>query len=208
VAEPEDTRKPEQIEFWFDFSSGYAYFGAHDVVSLAKRHGLKVLWRPHMLGAAFKVTGVQGLSSTPMKSDYAMRDWKRIARLTGLDFNPPADHPRSSLLVTRVLYWLETHEPEKVTQFVLSTFNAYYGASRDFSDPEVVLALLTDLGLPAETVLEGAVTPAIKSLTRDRSEEGISRGVFGSPFFFVDDEPFWGWDRLPMIEKWIENGGW
>jgi 2-hydroxychromene-2-carboxylate isomerase len=30
--------------------------------------------------------------------------------------------------------------------------------------------------------------------------------VFGSPFFFVDDEPFWGSDRLSHIAAFLERG--
>lgn len=40
-----------------------------------------------------------------------------------------------------------------------------------------------------------------------RSDEAISRGVFGSRWFFVDGELFWGWDRLPMIDDWLTRGG-
>ncbi len=29
----------------------------------------------------------------------------------------------------------------------------------------------------------------------------MSRGVFGSPYFIVDGEPFWGCDRIPMLES-------
>jgi 2-hydroxychromene-2-carboxylate isomerase len=54
------------IEFWFDFASGYAYFAALDIEALAARHGRAVVWRPFTLGAAFKVTGAQGLSRTPL----------------------------------------------------------------------------------------------------------------------------------------------
>ena len=39
-------------------------------------------------------------------------------------------------------------------------------------------------------------------------EAALARGVFGSPFFIVDGEPFWGVDRMPMIEDWIRTGGW
>jgi 2-hydroxychromene-2-carboxylate isomerase len=53
------------IEFWFDFASGYAYFAALEIEALAGRYGRSVLWRPFTLGAAFKVTGAQGLSRTP-----------------------------------------------------------------------------------------------------------------------------------------------
>ena len=56
------TQVPAPIEFWFDFASGYAYFAALEIEALAERHGRNVLWRPFTLGAAFKVTGAQGLS--------------------------------------------------------------------------------------------------------------------------------------------------
>ena len=43
---------------------------------------------------------------------------------------------------------------------------------------------------------------------RALSEAAIARGIFGSPFFMIGDEPFWGWDRLPMLEHWARTGGW
>jgi len=76
-----------------------------------------------------------------------------------------------------------------------------YVDGRDVGDLGVVLELS---GLAAEAVGD----PEIKALAKARSEEAISRGVFGSPWFFVDDEPFWGWDRLPMIDDWLTRGGW
>src|SRR5437773_1630624 len=74
-------------------------------------------------------------------------------------------------------------------------------AGRDVGDLAVVLELS---GLTAEAVSD----PEIKALAKARSEEAVGRGVFGSPWFFVDGEPFWGWDRLPMIDDWLTRGGW
>jgi 2-hydroxychromene-2-carboxylate isomerase len=39
-------------------------------------------------------------------------------------------------------------------------------------------------------------------------ERAIAAGVFGAPTFVVGREMFWGVDRLPMVERWIVNGGW
>jgi 2-hydroxychromene-2-carboxylate isomerase len=36
----------------------------------------------------------------------------------------------------------------------------------------------------------------------------MERGVFGSPYFVIDGEPFWGSDRLPQIEQWLAKGPW
>src|SRR5437773_2611093 len=92
------------IEFWFDFASGYAYFAALEIEALAERHGRTVAWRPFALGAAFKVTGAQGLSRTPLKRDYARRDWQRLARLKGVPFSLPENHPRTGLPAIRAFF--------------------------------------------------------------------------------------------------------
>ena len=99
------------IEFWFDFSSGYAYFAAHVIDEVAERHDRSVLWRPYMLGVAFKHTGARGLSSTPMKGDYARRDWARLARMAGLEFQLPPNHPITALPASRAYYWVSTKAP-------------------------------------------------------------------------------------------------
>jgi 2-hydroxychromene-2-carboxylate isomerase len=48
----------------------------------------------------------------------------------------------------------------------------------------------------------------MKQRVKDASQEALDKGVFGSPFFLVDAEPFWGWDRLAMLEDWLSSGGW
>jgi 2-hydroxychromene-2-carboxylate isomerase len=49
---------------------------------------------------------------------------------------------------------------------------------------------------------------AIKERLRAANEAAVARGVFGSPFIFVDGEPFWGSDRLNQVEEWLQTGGW
>jgi 2-hydroxychromene-2-carboxylate isomerase len=196
------------IEFWFDFSSGYAYFAAHAIDDLARRHAHDVLWRPYMLGVAFKATGARGLSATPMKGDYARHDWARLARRTGLRFSPPANHPITALPASRAYYWIETHHPQQAHEFARRAFRAYFADAVDMTEPANVVAVAAGLGLPAEALIEGIGSIDMKQRVKDASQEALDKGVFGSPFFLVDAEPFWGWDRLAMLEDWLSTGGW
>jgi 2-hydroxychromene-2-carboxylate isomerase len=34
----------------------------------------------------------------------------------------------------------------------------------------------------------------------------VGRGVFGAPAFFVDDEMFWGNDRMHFVERALRDG--
>jgi hypothetical protein len=81
------------IEFWFDFASPYAYFATFGIEDVAARHGRTVLWRPFLLGAVFEVTGMQTFDRTPLRGDYAHRDWARLARRMNVPFVPPSGPP-------------------------------------------------------------------------------------------------------------------
>ena len=57
-------------------------------------------------------------------------------------------------------------------------------------------------------MLEGIESDAARADLRDAVAASLARGVFGSPFFFVDGEPFWGSDRLEQLDEWLSSGGW
>ena len=192
------------LEFWFDFASGYAYFAALDIEALAERHG-RTVWRPFTLGAAFKVTGAQGLSRTPLKRDYARRDWQRLARLKGVPFSLPENHPRTGLPAIRAYYHLERRDARAAAALAKRIIIAYFQNGLDTDDPNAVATAAASLGMDVDTILAGIADPEVKIIARRHGEEAVARGVFGSPWIFVDGEPFWGSDRLPMVERWLDR---
>jgi 2-hydroxychromene-2-carboxylate isomerase len=198
-------RNGTPIEFWFDFASGYAYFAALEIDALAERHGRTVLWRPFTLGAAFKATGAQGLSRTPLKRDYARRDWERLARLRGVPFSPPPDHPKTGLPAIRAFYHVDRKDPGVAASLAKRIIIDYFQNGLDSDDPNAVAATAASLGIDRDAILAGIADPEVKLIARQQGEQAVARGVFGSPWIFVDGEPFWGSDRLPMVERWLEN---
>ncbi|OYW60040.1 MAG: 2-hydroxychromene-2-carboxylate isomerase [Rhizobiales bacterium 17-65-6] len=196
------------IEFWFDFASGYAYFAALEIEEMGGRLGRPIVWRPFMLGTAFKATGVRGLSSTPLKRDYAWRDWDRIARLRGVPFRLPGHHPSVALPATRLFYVLDADDPARAKTFARAVFDAYFTRGIDSGNLDHVLEVAGLLGFDTGDLAARAVAPEIKEKVRTLSEAAVARGMFGSPFFIADGEPFWGWDRMAMMEQWVARGGW
>jgi len=191
------------IEFWFDFASGYAYFAALEIEALAERHGRTVTWRPFTLGAAFKITGAQGLSRTPLKRDYAQHDWQRLARLKGVAFNLPDQHPRVGLPAIRAFYHVERSDPSAAAALAKQIIVGYFRDGLDTDDPDAIARLAASLGLDRDAMLAAMVDPEVKAIARRHGEAAVARGVFGSPWLFVDGEPFWGGDRFPMVERWL-----
>jgi 2-hydroxychromene-2-carboxylate isomerase len=203
------TQDCSPIEFWFDFASGYAYFAALEIEALAGRHGRSVLWRPLTLGAAFKVTGAQGLSRTPLKGEYARRDWQRLARLKGVVFKLPERHPKVGLPAIRAFYHIDRINPPIAARLAKHIITGYFQDDLDTDDPEAIAQVASPLlGIDREAVLAGINDPEVKAIARRHGEAAVARGVFGSPWIFVDGEPFWGSDRLAMVERWLSSGPW
>lgn len=199
---------PGPIEFYFDFASPYGYLASLRIDALAKRHGRAVAWKPFMLGAAFKATGSRPLVQTPLKDAYAERDLARAARRLEVPFRFPAGFPHATLAPARAYYWLADSDAAAAKEFARAAYHAYFGEARDISRPEVTAEVATALGAEPEALVSAIQEPAIKERLRTVTDNAIERGVFGSPFVFVDGEPFWGHDRLDEVEAWLDSGGW
>jgi 2-hydroxychromene-2-carboxylate isomerase len=48
----------------------------------------------------------------------------------------------------------------------------------------------------------------MKEKLKAETEAAIAHGVFGSPYVIVDGEPFWGFDHLEQVDRWLQSGGW
>ncbi len=195
------------IEFWFDFTSPYSYLMAEKIDDLAAKHGRKVKWHPVLLGAVFKTTGAVPLTQVPLKGEYAVRDFARSARYLDVPYRQPSKFPLATLAVSRAYYWLHDRDCTMARNFARAAFRAYFAEDRDISDPTVVVQLAAAQGANAEELAAALGTQELKDRLKRECDAALARGMFGAPYVIIDDEPFWGADRLPQIEKWLETGG-
>ncbi len=197
----------EPIEFYFDFSSHYSCIAAELIDDLAAKYGRKVKWRPMLLGVVFQKTGQPLLVNVPLKGEYSLRDFARSARYHGVPFKFPAKFPLSTVSAARAYYWLHGQDCAKARQFARAAFRAYWVDGRDISDLAVLQEIAAGLGVDPAALAAGVATPEIKERLRAETEAALAKGMCGAPWFVVDGEPFWGADRLPQIEKWLQTGG-
>ena len=197
----------QPIVFHFDFSSTYGYIASTKIDALAARFGREVLWKPFLLGATFKVTGLPSLPSVPLKGDYSARDVLRSARFHAVPFRMPTVFPISTQAPARAFYWLTDRDPAAARQLAAALYRAYFVDDVNISNPSDTAKVAASLGHDEAAVLAALEDPAIKLRLKTETEVAIARGVFGSPFIFVDDEPFWGVDRLDQVARWLETGG-
>lgn len=199
---------PAAIEFYFDLSSPYGYLAAQRIDALAAKHGRAVDWRPVLLGAMFKETGMAPLTEIPLKGEYSKRDFARSARFHGIaGFRMPSRFPIPTQAPARIILWLKGRDPALAARVAKAFFRAYFVDDVDISNPDAAAAIAAQEGVDAAAARAAIDEPAIKDALKAEVTAAIARGVFGSPFIFVDGEPFWGLDRFDQIDRWLATGG-
>ena len=196
------------IEFWFEFSSPYGYIASQLVPGLEKRTGRSVTWRPFLLGPVFKATGQAPLTEIPLKGAYSRMDFARSARFHRVPFGLPEKFPIGTVAAVRAFYWADQADPRQARALADRLYRAYFAEGQDIGDAGTVLRIAADVGLDRAALEQALQDPAVKDLAKRQVDTAITRGIFGSPFFVADGEPFWGVDRMPMLEAWISRGGW
>jgi 2-hydroxychromene-2-carboxylate isomerase len=198
----------EPITFYFDFSSPYGYLAAEQIAPIAARHRREVLWRPILLGAIFKTSGGKPLAEFALKWSYAQHELARSARRHTIPFVVPTPFPFLTLAASRAFYWLETTDPKRAAPFARAVFRGAFAEGRDMSLPIAVAGAAALIGIDDSALMEAIDDQRWKDRLRAETDQALARGVFGSPFFLIDGEPFWGVERLSEIDAWLGTGGW
>jgi 2-hydroxychromene-2-carboxylate isomerase len=197
------------LDFWFDFASTYSYPAAMRVQVLASAAGVKVNFRPFLLGPIFKAQGwtTSPFNLFPAKGRNMWRDLERIcADLSLPAMRRPEPFPQNSILAARVaLVGLAQPWGE---DFCRAVFSAEFADGRRIDDPETMSAILSKLDVAPAAVLAAAVSDDNKARLRVQTEEAQKLGLFGAPSFTTPDaELFWGNDRLEPALAWTKRSG-
>lgn len=195
-----------ELEYWFEFASTYSHVATQRIEALAGAAGVRIAWRPFLLGPIFKA---QGWDTSPFniqltKGAYMWRDMERCCEKHGVRFKKPSSFPRNGLLAARVA--TAALSQAFLPAFVRNVYLANFGDDRDIADPAVVRDCLQSAGCAdPDTWLARSASDEVKNLLRARTEEAVARGIFGAPSVFVGAELFWGNDRLEEAMDWCRR---
>ncbi|MEE9446810.1 MAG: 2-hydroxychromene-2-carboxylate isomerase [Arenicellales bacterium] len=200
----------KQIIFYLDFVSPYAYLASTQIEALAAKHGYSVLWRPFLIGATFKVTGRKAPIQHPLVGDYMKHDVQRFARMLGQPLNFPFKFPILSVKPSRVFYYLEARDGDQINAkaFAAKVYQAYFVDQLNITNNEVLAALAAPFGLSVQDLEIAVSSVEMKDKFKAIVAEAIDRKVFGAPMFIVEDEMFWGVDRMDHLDQWLAKGAW
>jgi len=193
------------IDFYFDFSSPNAYCGYEQTKRLKEDHDLKIELKPVFLGGI-----MDELDTTPpamqnqSKTDYLLGDLERWTDYYDIPFNFPPEFPVDSLRALRGFLVLQDEADETLEVYTERIFREAWVEERSIDEKTVLRDCLPESVRP-DRFFNQIEDSRRKEELKARTDEALDRGVFGCPMIYVDDEPFWGKDRIQILEDRLSS---
>lgn len=189
------------VEFLFDLGSPATYLAYTQLPKICEQTDSQLIYIPILLGGVFKATGNASPATIAAKGRYMFQDLDRYARRYGvpLKFNP--HFPINTLMLMRAVTGMQLRQPERFTAFIDCLFKALWVEGRSLDEPATVAAVLTRNGFDPNEVLALTTDEEVKAALKANTEKAVQRGVFGAPSMFVDNQLFFGQDRLEFVRE-------
>lgn len=207
------------IEFYFDFASPFAYLASCRLPSLAEKYGCELVYRPIDLFAAKVAAGNTGPPTVaiPNKFRYIATDLLRWAEKYGVPFMMPgldatgSGEPAKKMELPREMLDSSgahkgvffARQRGKAREFVDAVFGQTFGAGSFIGDEKVLRNAVAAMGWEPDEFYSFIRSAAADRRYTEANEEAQGRGVFGVPTMIVDEQMWWGNDRLGLLEEYL-----
>jgi len=181
----------KEIEFYFDFISPYTYLAHKKIQSLP--NDIKIKYKPILLGGLHNLEGITAPAFIKSKLKNMINDCNLIAKKNKFDFKWNDKFPINSLNVMRGYFSINSTIKN---QYIDIMFNAYWRDNLDIADEKILISLVESCKINPDQFLTAIKDPIIKDKLKDVTKDAHEKEIFGAPTFKINDQIFWGQDRL------------
>ncbi|MGB0712256.1 MAG: 2-hydroxychromene-2-carboxylate isomerase [Gammaproteobacteria bacterium] len=185
------------VHVYFNFRSPYCYLASKRMFAMFDDFHANLVWKP--LG------GWDGRSPPEVaktKLPIARQDMARFARRLGIPVNPPPTTTEPTLAGAASLL---AEERGVLREYIVEVMRAEWATGADIGQSDVLLDVGESLGLDRDEMTAAFTDEGKLGILRDNWEEAQAKGVIGVPTFVIDDQIFWGQDRIDFVEEYLHE---
>jgi 2-hydroxychromene-2-carboxylate isomerase len=190
----------KEVKMYSDYKSPFAYLAFDPAFALENRFRVRVRWIPFQL--RIKGKGERSLYSE-FKAKYSYLDARRWAKARGLTILGPLKVYDTTPALIGGLF-AEKHR--RLIDYSRKVYELFFRRQLEVDQPDAVAEVIADLGLSASEYRDYLRGDGARAYERAQEEAAADR-VFGVPIFVFEGEPFWGHDRLPVLEQRLAEAG-
>ena len=187
-----------KIEFYWDPGSTNTYFAWHLLKPIAARFEAEICPQPFNLGFVFRSQNYVLMDEPVAKMRNRRDDLMRWAKKYQLPFRIPKVFPIKTSRILRGA--LASRTWQKETLFMEEIFRRYWEHNdASVATDEGLVIIAQALGMPENEYYDLLTSDTIGAQLRASTQHGLDRGVFGAPTLVIENEIYWGKDRMEFV---------
>ncbi|PTU77738.1 disulfide bond formation protein DsbA [Pseudomonas indoloxydans] len=179
------------VKLFFNFRSPYCYLASKKLWPIVDEFQSRLIWRP---------VGGWDLRSPPERAKSKMplvrQDLGRFARRLGIPVVPPPVSTDPTLAGAGSLL---AEQKGLLRPYIVEVMREEWSHGRDIGQEDVLLEVGERIGLDRQELAKAIHSPSnLEQLARN-ADEAAELGVIGVPTFVIDEQVFWGQDRIDFV---------
>jgi 2-hydroxychromene-2-carboxylate isomerase len=195
--------EPEELKMYSDYKSPYAWLAFDPAFGLEARFAVKVRWIPFQL--RIKGSGQRSVYSE-YKVKYSYMDARRTANERGdkkIIRGPLKIYDTAPSLIGGLF----AAKRGKLLEYSRQVFEMFFKRELAVDEVEAVARFMDEFGdLSGREYLEYFAGEGQRDYANAQVEASTDQ-VFGVPICIFRGEQFWGNDRIPMLERRLDQAG-
>ena len=192
----------KQIPYYFTITSPWSYLGHTPFLKLADELGYEVQFKPVDFGAVFAQSGGLPLPKRPyQRRRYRMFELQRWRDYRQADLNLRPKHFPVDPTLGNNMVMVAAEQGLDAGKLATAFMRGCWVEEQDMGDKATLIAAADSAGLDVATIAAEAESSAAKARADVLTEEAKAAQVFGAPTYIIRGEPFWGQDRLELVER-------
>ena len=193
------------IDFYFSIGSTYTYLSVTRILDVEKKHSVKFNWKPFSVRAIMKeMNNIPFPKEKKNKVDYMWRDIVRRAENYGFFAKTPVPYPLSEFDLANKLAILGLKDGWGI-DYVQQTYKRWFQEGKEPATEPNISEICSELKLDKEKIISEANSKEIEEKYLANTNSARKDKVFGSPTFIVNNEIFWGDDRMEDAINWSKK---
>ena len=86
-----------------------------------------------------------------------------------------------------------------------AVMRALWAEDRNIADAATLAQIANGCGLDGAMLLKSSQTAGVQAEYERNTEQAMAANIFGSPWYVVDGESFWGQDRLDFVARALDK---
>ena len=187
--------------------SPWTFLGHKRINKIALENNYELIIMPVNYGEVFPATGGLPVNKRSIqRQKYRLQELARWSEFLKVKLNTePKFFPSRSLLPSLAIISAKLLKYENVMDIAYRIMEALWVKELDIDDEKTLKSVISKLTPSAEELIDFSKQDVVSNEIKKNTEKALKSSVFGAPTYIIDDEVFWGQDRLDFVERYIKR---